>query len=77
MYLMDGPYGQSSNWKFVKVGVPQSFVLGPLLFIIYINDLLQGLMSDVEVFVDDTSLFSIVNYSKASALVLTSDLLKI
>ena len=34
-------------------------------------------MSDVEVFVDDTSLFSIVNYSKASTLVLTSDLLKI
>ena len=34
-------------------------------------------MSDVKVFADDTSLFSIVDCSKASALVLNSDLLKI
>ena len=69
--------GQSFNWKFVKAGVVQGSVLKPLFFLIYNNDLPQGLMSDVKSFADDTSLFSIVNCSKAFASVLNSDLLKI
>ena len=55
---------QPSNWKFVKAGV-----LGPLFFLIYINDLPQGLTSDVKLFADDTSLFAIVNSAKAYATV--------
>ena len=70
------------NWisfscKFVKACVPQGSVLGPLFSFIYINDFPQGLISDVKVFADDTSLLSIVNCSKASGSVLNSDLLKI
>ena len=68
---------QSSNWKLVKASVPQGSVLGPLFFLIYINDLPQRLISDVKIFADDTFLFLIANCSKTSASVLNSDLLKI
>ena len=50
--------GQTSSWKNVLAGVPQGFVLGSLLFLIYINDLLDGLTSICKIFADDTSFFS-------------------
>ena len=42
-----------------------------------INDLLEGLISDVKLFVDDTAFFMIANCAKASACVLNSDSIKI
>ena len=52
-------------------------VLGPLLFLIYINDLPQGLISDIKLFADDTFLFLTVNCVKLSASVLNNHILKI
>ena len=51
--------------------------LGPLFFLIYINDLPEGLYSEVKLFTDDTCLFSIENCVNTSATTLNSDLSKI
>ena len=54
---------QSSSWINVKTGVPQGSIFGSLLFLIYINDLANGLSSDNKLFADDTSLFSVIDNS--------------
>ena len=69
--------GQSSKWQSVNAGVPQGSVLGSLFFLIYINDLPQGLHSDVKLFADDTSLFSVIHDVEASSATLNNGLVKI
>ena len=53
--------GQSSSWTNVNAGVPKGSILGPLLFLIYIDDLPGALSSNAKLFADDTSLFSVVH----------------
>ena len=69
--------GKSSSWTNVEAGVPQGSILGPLFFLIYINDLSDNLKTNPKLFADDNSLFSIVHDLNVSANDLNHDLKKI
>ena len=52
--------GHLSDWKKVEAGVRQGSVLGPFLFLVYINDITENLQSNCFLYADDTSLLEIV-----------------
>ena len=52
--------GAESNWAIVESGIPQGSVLGPILFIIFINDMPGETVCPLKLFADDAKLFHCV-----------------
>ena len=66
--------GQNSSQQNFNAKVPQGSILGPLLFLIYVSNLSNGVSSNCKLLADDTCLFSVVNDIHSSAATLRNDL---
>ena len=69
--------GKESSWKTVNAGVPQGSILGPLLCLIFINDIVDEINCPIKLFTDDTSIYAIVDNPLITSLSLNADLQKV
>ena len=67
----------ASSWKKISARVPPGSILGPLLVIVFINDIVNEIRSFVRLFADDTCVFEVIDDPIASAAALNEDLRKI
>ena len=69
--------GSFSEWVYIKARVLQGSTLGPLLFLLYLNDIVKNIGSNIRLFADDTSLFIIKDNPTTASLCLNSHLEKL
>ena len=66
--------GVEFDWADVLAGVPQGSILGPLLSLIYINDIVNNIRSSIRLFADATSIYIIIDDPQTATFTLNSDL---
>ena len=66
--------GVQSAWNCITAGVPQGSKLGPLLFLLFINDIVHDIGSSIRSFADDTIIYIIVENPSVAAELLNADL---
>ena len=52
--------GSKSTWMTTSASVPQGSVLGPYLFLLYIDEIVEKINTNIILFADDTSLFTVI-----------------
>ena len=67
----------TSDWSYIPAGVPEGSIIGPLLFLVYINDIVIDIGSNIRLFADETSLYIIVDELVTAAGCLNTDLQRI
>ena len=66
--------GCSSAWRNINAGVPQGSVLGSIIYLVYINDMKDGLQSSLSLFADDNLMHISTNSDETNKNILNSDL---
>ena len=69
--------GAESDWRYIRAGVPQGSILGPLLFLLFINDIVDEIGCNIRLFADDTGLYITVENPDMAAELMNIDLDKI
>ena len=54
--------GELSDWLYIKSGIPQGLVLGPILFAVFINDMPLVIKNCCKLFTDDAKIYSAIQY---------------
>ena len=62
------------DWVEILAGAPQGTRLGPLLFLLFINDIVYEINSNIQLFADDTTIYIIVDFPDSAAQILNIDL---
>ena len=69
--------GVQSVWNSITVGVPQGSIIGPLLFLLFLNDIVHDTGLSIRLFTDDTILYIMAEDPNVAAELFNTDLEKI